>query len=177
MPRGIYQRKPCLERTKRKIGLANKGHPVLVETRAKIREKLKGRSLPMWWKNKISQGLKGRPVSSATRKKIAESLMGEKSYLWKGGILIENQKVRRGIEYRLWREAVFARDNWTCQKCRVRKERNLVAHHIQNFAQYIELRTSIENGINFCNECHVKFHKKYGNKNNTKAEIEKFLNY
>ena len=38
-----------------------------------------------------------------------------------------------------------------------------------------KIRTSIENGITFCKECHLIFHKKYGTKNNTKEQVNKFL--
>lgn len=53
---------------------------------------------------------------------------------------------------RLWREAVFARDNWTCQKCKIMGG-ELNPHHIKNFAECPELRTSIENGITLCEKC------------------------
>ena len=51
----------------------------------------------------------------------------------------------------------------------------LNAHHIQNFAQYPELRTAIANGITFCKECHKEFHKIYGIKNNNAEQIKEFL--
>jgi len=51
----------------------------------------------------------------------------------------------------------------------------LNAHHIENFAQYPELRCAINNGITFCIDCHRDFHNKYGRENNTKEQLEKFL--
>ena len=116
----------------------------------------------------------GKFHSEETRKKMSESLRGCKCYSWKGGISSINNTIRRGIEYRLWRESVFARDNWTCQKCKI-KGGYLHSHHINNFAEIIELRTSIENGITFCKECHMTFHNKYGRKNNTREQVEEFL--
>lgn len=73
-----------------------------------------------------------------------------------------------------WREAVLARDNWTCQKYGIKGGR-LHSHHIQNFAQYPELRFAIDNGITFSDKAHKEFHKKYGIKNNTKKQIEEFI--
>ena len=75
---------------------------------------------------------------------------------------------------RLWRESVFARDNWTCQRCG-EKGIYLHSHHIRNFSEEIELRTSINNGITFCRNCHREFHKKYGYKNNAREQIEEFI--
>ena len=86
----------------------------------------------------------------------------------------EIMKIRKSIEYRLWREAVFARDNWTCQKCGI-KGGKLHSHHIQNFAQYPEIRFAIDNGITLCEGCHSNFHKRYGIKNNTKEQMNEFL--
>ncbi len=85
-----------------------------------------------------------------------------------------NERLRRRIEYKLWREAIFSRDNWTCQKCGERGGK-LVAHHLYNFADFPKLRTSIENGTTLCKKCHIEFHKTYGLKNNTKEELEEFF--
>lgn len=73
---------------------------------------------------------------------------------WKGGITPLNQKIKNGIEYRLWREAVYSRDNWTCQECGTRGGR-LNAHHIKPFAKFPELRFAIDNGITLCIKCHL----------------------
>ena len=86
----------------------------------------------------------------------------------------ENEKIRKSIEYRLWREAVFARDNWTCQKTKIKGEK-LHPHHILNFSDYPELRFAIDNGITLSEEAHKEFHKRYGFKNNTKKQLNDFL--
>ena len=81
----------------------------------------------------------------------------EKSHLWKGGITKENHKVRQSIEYRLWREAVFARDHWNCQNCgKLNGDKH--SHHIKSFSHYPELRFAIDNGITLCVGCHTKLH-------------------
>ena len=117
--------------------------------------------------------MKGKKHSPETRYKMSIAHKGSKSYLWKGGISKKNRKIRMGIEFRLWREAVFARDNYTCQKCQ-KKGIYLHPHHILNFAKYPELRFAIDNGITFCRECHKKFHKIYGNNNNQK-QVEDYV--
>jgi len=99
---------------------------------------------------------------------------GENCHLWKGGITSENEKIRTSIEYRLWREAVFSRDNWTCLKYGIRGIK-IHAHHLQNFSQYPELRFAIDNGITLSEKAHREFHNKYGKRNNTKEQMNEFL--
>ncbi len=87
--------------------------------------------------------------------------VGEKASNWHGGKVPENTKIRHSFEYKLWREAVFERDDYTCQNknclyCHNKKGGKLNAHHIKPFSKFPELRTSIENGITFCERCHNK---------------------
>ncbi len=110
-------------------------------------------------KQKLSESHIGIKHSEETRRKMSKAKKGEKSHLWKGGITEKNRLIRTQIEYSLWRESVFARDNWTCQECG-QKGGKLNAHHIKPFAKYPELRTSIENGITLCKKCHKEIHKR-----------------
>lgn len=84
---------------------------------------------------------------------MSEAQKGCKSSSWKGGITSGNARIRQGIEYKIWRNAVFARDNWICQKCGKRGGK-LVPHHIKSFAEYPELRLAIDNGETLCFKCH-----------------------
>ena len=123
----------------------------------------------------ISEISKGRKFSKETRNKLSKAQSGEKGNNWKGGVTSKNLIIRSSGEHKSWREAVFARDNWTCQKCKKRGGVVLHPHHIQNFAQYSELRFEVSNGITFCKEDHNLFHKKYGTENNNKEQLEEFL--
>ena len=87
---------------------------------------------------------------------------GEQHHAWKGGITPENIRIRASIEYRLWRKAVFARDNWTCLGCNI-KGGELHAHHIKSFSKYPELKFAIDNGATLCKPCHMET-PNYGNK-------------
>jgi len=100
---------------------------------------------------------------------------GDKSPMWKGGVTPENKRLRRTTEFYSWREAVFTRDNWTCQKYKIRGGK-LHPHHILNFSQHYELRYDVNNGITLSEKAHREFHKKYGKNNNTREQILEFIN-
>jgi len=119
---------------------------------------------------------KGTHWSDETRKKYKKTRKGLPNFKRRRNVhKIDESKIwRTRIEYRLWREAVFARDNWTCQKYRI-KGGKLHPHHIQNFAQYPELRFAIDNGITLSKKAHIEFHKIYGKKNNNPQQIIEFL--
>ncbi len=83
---------------------------------------------------------------------------GEKSNLWKGGISAITRKERTNfmdtLEYKDWRRKVFERDNYTCQICGIRGG-NLRANHIKKYADYPELRLTVDNGITICRNCDI----------------------
>lgn len=60
--------------------------------------------------------------------------------------------------YREWRDSVYERDNFTCQRCKKRGG-YLNAHHIKSYANYPSLRYEISNGITLCERCHREVHK------------------
>lgn len=97
----------------------------------------------------------GKKHSIETRLKMSEAHKGEKSYLWKGGITSEYIKIRGSLKYKLWREKVFERDNWTCLKC-LKRGVKLNADHIKPFAFFPELRFKLLNGRTLCVNCHKK---------------------
>jgi len=115
---------------------------------------------------------KGHKVLAGTEKtrfkKGELRITGVNNHLWKGGITSINEKIRKSTEYKLWRIAVFERDNYTCRFCGKRGV-YLHADHIKPFADYPELRFAIDNGRTLCVDCHRKtdtygwgtYHKKY----------------
>jgi hypothetical protein len=157
------------DETKRKIGLKSANRSK--ETIAKISQTLTGRKRPQWEKDKISKNNarywlnKKRPEISGENSYYwggKNSLRGDKNPSWKGGITPINKKIRSSLEYKLWREAVFKRDNWTCVWCGVRGV-YLHADHIKRFADYPELRFALDNGRTLCVPCH-KTTETYGRK-------------
>ena len=67
-------------------------------------------------------------------------------------------RVRESKAYREWRDSIYQRDNYICQKCGARGG-NLNAHHIKSYAKYPDLRLEISNGITLCEQCHKELHK------------------
>lgn len=117
----------------------------------------KGKKFSIEYRKKLSEAHKGQIPSHAGKKR--PNLSGENHWNWKGGINPENIRIRRSLEYKLWRESVFKRDNFTCVWCGQRGG-TLNADHIKPFALFPELRFAIDNGRTLCVPCHYKTYAK-----------------
>lgn len=158
------------EEHKRKIGDALRGKAKSKEhgeriSLAKIGKPsvFKGKHHSAEARHKLRLANLGKTYSDEYKRKQSESHKGEKHYNWKGGITPQNARIRRSMEYRLWRDAVYKRDNYTCVWCGETKSGSFHADHIKPFAQYPELRFAIDNGRTLCVECH-KTTPTYGNR-------------
>ena len=87
--------------------------------------------------------------------KAKYKISGANHYNWKGGTGSKRHQEMGRIEYKLWRTAVFTRDNFTCIWCGQCGGR-LEADHIKPWILYPELRYAIDNGRTLCKECHSK---------------------
>lgn len=121
---------------------------------------------PSWNKGTVgltsawNKGTKG--VVKAWNKGIPMPQMrGENNPNWKGGTTKERSAAMGRVEYRLWREEVFARDNYTCQVCS-QYGGHLHADHIETWKDSPELRYLASNGRTLCVPCHyyVTFKRK-----------------
>lgn len=152
--------------------------PILsAESRAKIAATLRGRKLPPEVVEKIRRANTGKKKSDADRRGISERMRGNQhclgrqhseqtrrlmsqsarrgaqSNFWRGGATEEAKLIRQSAEYRLWRKAVFERDDYTCQLCGERGGR-LHPDHIKRFSHFPELRFEVSNGRTLCESCH-----------------------
>ena len=173
MPTGIYKHKPTSEETKRKISKSNKGKICSKETRNKLSIAHKGRKLSEETKRKMSQSakrvgsglwMKGRKLTAETKEKIRianirlESgkrfprMTGENNPNWKGGVTTKDRLERVKFRQQM-QKAVFERDDYTCQLCGTRGG-YLQVDHIQSWAEYVELRFSMDNCRTVCMDCH-----------------------
>lgn len=63
-------------------------------------------------KRKLSEAKLRNPVRYWKGKHTP--LQGDRHPNWRGGINPANDTFRKSLEYKIWRQAVFARDNWEC---------------------------------------------------------------
>ena len=96
---------------------------------------------------------KSLPRTLDWRRKISAAQRGPKGPNWQGGKTEKSKAIRRSVQYRVWREAVFKRDNWTCQHCGTRGV-EIHPHHLKSFADFPHLRLEISNGLTLCTPCH-----------------------
>lgn len=100
----------------------------------------------------------GAVLSEKTKQKIANSLKGRfrgaDNPQWRGGHKNQRRAWHSRHEYKEWRNAVFQRDNYTCQKYGKPSNGDIQAHHIETWYEAPELRFEISNGIALCESCH-----------------------
>jgi hypothetical protein len=162
------------DRISRKIKLFFQEHP---EARKALSESRKGKKHPISeeTRRKIGNANKGKYRLEEINKKSSATKQGISLSEWTHFVSSDNERERKKIEVKLWKKSCMVRDNFTCQICGKRGGK-LVVHHINNFADFIELRTTLSNGITMCQECHRQFHKIYGYSHNTKEQLEEFFN-
>ncbi len=123
-------------------------------------EAKRGKTLPLWQRIKISKKLRGRKINHRTPLR---------------------KRIRMSFNWKIWRERIFERDNYTCQDCGIKGKKGLgrrvklEAHHrFETFSKLLDKYDiksvedadnckelwDIDNGITLCKDCHKKVHKK-----------------
>lgn len=88
---------------------------------------------------------------------LEQNRKGPTHWNWKGGITSINQQERNTEPMLTWKRLVMERDLYHCVVCKKQSD-NLVAHHIQPYSAFPELRTDIKNGMTLCSPCHKFIH-------------------
>ena len=146
------QKKGCIPWNKDKKGLQvawNKGNG----------DYAKALGFGTWMTGKKASDESRIKMSKTMKKRVAE---GKHNFYIDGRTPL-NQTIRHSVDYKIWRDAVFNRDDYTCQECGDRSGQGhavyLHAHHLKSFATFPELRFIISNGLTLCDECHYDRHK------------------
>ncbi len=113
-------------------------------------------------------------LSKETKKKQGLHQLGKNNHQWNGGYF--RGKYIGIPESKEFSRKVFKRDNYLCQICgNTGRKSKLNAHHLNSVDKFPEQVIDINNGITLCQECHIKFHKKFGYGKNTKKQFEEFI--
>lgn len=130
--------------------------------RPEVREKIRKTIKKLYKEGKIKGFQKGHEVPKEWKEKFRERMkkkIGKDHWNWKGGITPELELLRHSLEYEIWKLEVYKRDKGKCRLCGIRcDDKTIVAHHLNNFNDFPELRFSVDNGIVLCRSCHIKLH-------------------
>lgn len=117
----------------------------------------------------------GKHHTEETKEKLSGSAPNRRGELhpnWKGGVTELSTRIRNSSNYKQWRQSIFIRDNFTCQRCSERG--NIIhAHHLYRFSKIIndyniesfneaencDMLWNIDNGITLCKKCHKEVHR------------------
>lgn len=172
--------------TKKKIGEARRGkhYPKASEAQKgkkhseehnrKISEKTRGEKNPFYGKHHSE---KTKMKISQAQKNSNRNLKGQANPAWRGGVTPITVQIKNSNIYQEWRQQVFIRDDFTCQKCGI-KGGSLNAHHKKSFSILLkEVKNclpllslydgamtysplwELHNGVTLCKKCHYGLHK------------------
>lgn len=96
----------------------------------------------------------GRSLSQEHKENMSRAFKGEKHWNWQGGKTTENHSRRNQLEYKQWRKSVFERDGYKCKIANKDCVHEVHAHHILRFAEHVNLRFDVNNGITLCKNHH-----------------------
>lgn len=95
---------------------------------------------------------------------------------WRDDITDEERAMRRDANRQgEWRQKVYERDGFSCQRCGDDRGGNLQAHHIEAHCENKEKRWDLDNGVTLCVTCHRGFHRAYGLKGFGHTQLDEYL--
>jgi len=103
----------------------------------------------------------------------AKITYGENNPNYNPNLTSEDRKIRmKVLGYTHFKNTVLRRDDFKCIVCS--SESNLVVHHLKSYHWDKKNRLNPDNAVVLCYDCHMSFHKTYGQKNNTKDQFIEF---
>ncbi|MDT2570254.1 NUMOD3 domain-containing DNA-binding protein [Enterococcus raffinosus] len=98
---------------------------------------------------------------------------GENNPNYNRNLTSEDRKRRmKVLGYVHFKNTVLKRDGYKCVICN--SEDSVVVHHLNSYHWDKENRLNPDNAVVLCQKCHLTFHKKYGQKYNTKKQFKEF---
>ena len=145
----------------------------------KMRRSKVGKSQTPESNKKRSLALKGRKKSAEFCRRMSASRMGPNNPNYNpDGDKVERARLGRTwwLGYGKWVEMVHHACGWRCIVCggTAREGADLVAHHLDNYYDFEDSRTDVNNGVTLCVPCHVDFHAVHGRKGNTRRQFEAY---
>jgi 5-methylcytosine-specific restriction endonuclease McrA len=134
MPKGVYDRRTSVAAMAHLTRLAGKkrGTKESLITRQKKSLARLGPLNPLW----------GRGHTQESRHKMSQvrrgNKMGAQNSNWRGGVTRLAHCIRTNVYYQEWRQAIFERDNYTCQLCNKRGGDLNVDHFPKTFAEILK---------------------------------------
>lgn len=123
----------------------------------------KGKNTHMWGLRGEKHWSTGRKLPEELKARIratckAKALRGALSPMWVAdrSKLAKANEQRFDTSHREWSRTVKMRDKWQCRIKNQDCEGRLEAHHILSYAEYPELRYTINNGITLCHAHHPR---------------------
>ncbi len=103
-----------------------------------------------------------------------ERMAGENNHQYNHDLTDEQRNSFRNTTK--WKTEVKNRDNHICQCCGD-YDGDIVVHHLNNYSDYPEQRTDLDNGVTLCVDCHNKFHNKYMGNNRISCTSDDFIDF
>jgi hypothetical protein len=130
------------------------------------------------YKKNMSLSTKGRKISEQHKNRLILLQNGSKNSNYNSCLTEYERKHRRCISgISKWTKQVKQKYKYICQKCNHNGKLNdgyMIAHHINNYNDFKEQRTDINNGTCLCKNCHKEIHKQFGRKT-TEEHYQLFL--
>lgn len=160
------------EETKEKMSKAKKGKAPWNKGLVDIYSEQSKFKMGSRWRDKPAHN-KNKPMTKNQKMKLSCINRGIKLEEFDDFTTTKDKKERNRFKEEGLRDQCFSNANHTCDLYGVRGD-ELNAHHLDSWHSNEDKRFALDNLVCMSKAAHKTFHKKYGNKNNTKIQYEEF---